>query len=223
MSQQKKASKTKVKRKLDTSMIIIVVGLVIIAIPFLVLGGILLSDSLKTGTPISGDRFNADLDPAITEKDLDEVQKAVFGLDEVESAEVILKTATLRVYLDTTDALTKEQAQALAEEAYTEVTDILSVSTYFSQQGTKKMYDLEIHVYNLSENRESDEFVYVIANKSSSMEEKIVQIVSEPKDPELAQQLNEKEEAKNNPTPTPETEITVGGDNDEASDEGGEE
>ena len=31
----------------------------------------------------------------------------------------------------------------------------------------------------------------------------------------------EKEEAKNNPTPTPEAEMTVGGDNDEASNEGG--
>lgn len=223
MSQEKKISKTKTKRKLDTSMIIIVLGLVIIAIPFLVLGGILISDSLKTGTPISGDRFNADLDPAITEQDIKEVHQAVFNLNEVENAEVVLKTATLRVYLDTTDALSKEQAQTLAEEAYTKVTDLLSVSTYFSQQGTKKMYDLEIHVYNLTENRDSDEFVYVIANKSSSMEEKIVQIVSEPKDPELAQQLNEKEEAKNNPTPTPESEMTVGGDNDESTDEGGEE
>lgn len=223
MSQQKKTTKVKTKRKLDTSMIIIVLGLVIIAIPFLVLGGILISDSLKTGTPISGDRFNADLDPAITEQDIKEVHQAVFNLNEVENAEVVLKTATLRVYLDTTDALSKEQAQTLAEEAYTKVTDLLSVSTYFSQQGTKKMYDLEIHVYNLTENRDSDEFVYVIANKSSSMEEKIIQIVSEPKDPELAQQLNEKEEAKNNPTPTPEAEMTVGGDNDEASNEGGEE
>jgi hypothetical protein len=77
------------------------------------------------------------------------------------------------------------------------------------------MYDMEIHVYNTDENTESDSFVYVIETKTSNMASPKRQLVSEPIDAELAQQLRDDVEARLNPTPTPDTEeggeINVGG------------
>lgn len=222
MSQKKKAQKTVVKKKtkMDTATKIIIAGLIIIAIPFLVLGMILLSDSMKTGTPITGDRFKNDLDPAITTEDLNQIESSLSALNGVEEVETVLKTATLRIYLDTEDSKDAESLKALAEEAYQKVTSILSESVYFSQHDNMKMYDLEIHAYNLKENRDSEAFSYVIASKSSSMDQFMVQVVSEAKDPELAQQLREEAEAKNNPTPTPDdSEMTVGGQEQETTEE----
>lgn len=223
MSQEKKTKKTVKKsnnKKMDAATKIIIAGLVIIAIPFLVLGYMLLSDSMKTGSPINGDRFKNDLNPAITTEDLSRVETAVKELSNVETVEVILKTATLRVYVDATDSLNTEAIQALAEETYQKVTAVLDLSTYFTQHDNMKMYDVEIHVYNLKENRDSDAFSYVITSKSSSMETANTQVVSEPRDPELAQQLLDEMEAKNNPTPTPnDDEMTVGGEEQETSED----
>lgn len=224
---ENKSVKTKKKsnKKLDASTIIIIVGLIIIMIPFLVLGYILLSDSMKTGSPITGDRFINDLDPAITENDLSSISAAIKNIDGVENVECVLKTATLRVYVDVDDNKTSEEIQTMAEEIYKAVTDECDEATYFSQNGTKKMYDLEVHVYNLKENRDSDDFIYVIVNKNSSMEKMVIQVVSEPKDPDLAKELLDELEAKNNPIPEEEEDsVTVGGESDEnlEGEQGGE-
>ena len=186
-SEKKDTKVNKSKKKVDTSIVIIIIGLIIIAIPFLVLGFFLISDSMKTGTPITGDRFTNDLNPAITESDISSVNSAVSAISGVESVETVLKTATLRVYVDTEDNKTIEEIEKIAEDTYTEVTDVLDESVYFTRTETKKMYDIEVHVFNLSDNRESEEFIYFIASKTSSMEEHMIQLVSEPKDPELAQ------------------------------------
>lgn len=230
MSQEKKAKKNaskkvkKDKKGIDAAIVIIIIGLIIIAIPFAFLGYILISDSMKTGTPITGDRFLNDLNPAITEDDQSRIVSAVGSLSNVESCEVILKTATLRVYVDAEDGLDNEALNSLATEAYDTVTGILNPSVYFTQHDGMKMYDIEIHVYNLKENRDSDAFGYVIANKSSSMEEAIIQVVSEAKDPELAQQLRDSLETEESPTPAPDDEgdITVGGEEQENVEDDGE-
>lgn len=224
---ENKTVKTKKKsnKKLDASTMIIIVGLIIIMIPFLVLGYILLSDSMKTGSPITGDRFVNDLDPAITETDLSSMNASIQNIDGVEKVECILKTATLRIYVDVDDNKTSEEVQTMTESIYEVITDELDEATYFSQNGSKKMYDLEVHVYNLKENRDSDDFVYVIANKNSSMEKMAIQVVSEPKDPDLAKELLDELEAKNNPAPeVNEDSVTVGGESDEnlEGEQGGE-
>lgn len=224
---ENKTVKTKKKsnKKLDASTMIIIVGLIIIMIPFLVLGYILLSDSMKTGSPITGDRFVNDLDPAITETDLSSINSSIQNIDGIETVECVLKTATLRIYVDVDDNKTSEEVQTMTASIYEVVTDELDEATYFSQNGSKKMYDLEVHVYNLKENRDSNDFVYVIANKNSSMEKMAIQIVSEPKDPDLAKELLDELEAKNNPAPeVNEDSVTVGGESDEnlEGEQGGE-
>ena len=92
---------------------------------------------------------------------------------------------------DIADDAGADTANAKADEIYGVITSVLDPSVYFTQADGKKMYDLEIHVYNLKDNRESDEFVYVIETKTSGMESPLKQTVSEPIDAELAQSLRD--------------------------------
>ena len=212
MSQTKKEKKAKKKGRMDAASWIIIIGLLIIAIPCAAFVYILLSAQAATGTAISGDRFTGDLDPAITETQMANVVTSVESIEGVESAEVILKSATVRVYVDTLDEMTPEVAEGIANQAYEKLTAECDPSVYFTQTASKKMYDIEVHAYNLTENRDSEEFVYVILSKSSSMEAPIARLVSEPLDPELATQLLEKLDRKLNPEKyeTNSDEITVG-------------
>ena len=212
MSQTKKEKKAKKKGRLDAASWIIIIGLLIIAVPCAAFLYILLSAQAATGTAISGDRFTGDLDPAITETQMANVVTSVETIEGVESAEVILKSATVRVYVDTLDEMTPEVAEGIANQAYEKLTAECDPSVYFTQTASKKMYDIEVHAYNLAENRDSEEFVYVILSKSSSMEAPIARLVSEPLDPELATQLLEKLDRKLNPEKyeTNSDEITVG-------------
>lgn len=211
MSQTTKEKKVKKKGRMDAASWIIIVGLLIIAIPCAAFAYILLSAQAATGTAISGDRFTGDLDPAITETQMTDVATAVQTIEGVESSEVILKSATLRVYVDTLDEMTPEVAEQIAYQAYDKLIEVCDASVYFTQTASKKMYDVEVHAYNLEENRDSDEFVYVIVNKSSSMEAPIARLVSEPLDPELAAQLLEKLDRKLHPEKYETSdEITVG-------------
>ncbi len=208
------AKKTKKSRKKNRrTAIIFWTCLVLILTPFLVLGWILLSAWLDTGSPILGERYDGDLNPAITRSDLDSIASSVRSMPEVESVDVELATATLRVYADVDDNMTAEAERVTADAIYQAVASVLDPSVYFTQTESKKMYDLEIHVYNLSKNRDSEEFAYVIETRTSSMTEPVVNIVSEPIDAALAQQLRDNVENRGKPTPTPDEtgEITVGG------------
>lgn len=223
--QKQKENKSEKKGKLDLSSWIIIIGLIIIAIPCIAFAYILLSAQSATGSVITGDRFTGDLDPAITEDQKTEIVTAAKTIEGVEGAEIVLKSATLRIYLDTVDEMTPEVAEEIANEMYTKLTGICDESTYFTQTASKKMYDVEIHAYNLEENRDSDEFVYVIVNKSSSMEAPIARLVSEPLDPELAAQLLDKLDRKLHPEKyeNEDSDVTVGeGDIEEPTDETGE-
>lgn len=212
MSQTNQEIKEKKKGRLDAASWIIIIGLLIIAVPCAAFLYILLSAQAATGTAISGDRFTGDLDPAITETQMANVVTSVETIEGVESAEVILKSATVRVYVDTLDEMTPEVAQGIANQAYEKLTAECDPSVFFTQTASKKMYDIEVHAYNLTENRDSEEFVYVILSKTSSMEAPIARLVSEPLDPELAAQLLEKLDRKLNPEKyeTNSDEITVG-------------
>ena len=81
----------------------------------------------------------------------------------------------------------------------------------YADEYKKKMYDLEVHVFNQNKDTENN-FVYVIETKTSSMEAPVIQLVSEPIDAELAESLRQAVENRNNPTPTPaeNDEMTVG-------------
>ena len=174
----------------------------------------IISAALDTGTPILGNRYKNDLDPAITKSELEEIKSATSNISGVQSASVELATATLRVYADIDDDASVESCKTIANEVYRAITSTLDANVYFSQHDGMKMYDLEVHVYNkMPKESNDDSFNYVIETKTSSMDEPIAQVVSEPINAELAQQLRDDVEARKNPTPTPtaETEIQVSG------------
>lgn len=209
-SNVKKTVKNK-KKKMKKADIILIVGGCLIALPFLVLGWFLISAAMDTGTPILGDRYVGNLDPAITSAQVSEVKENVKAIDGVEEADAKLATATLRVYLDIEDNASAENAKEVASQAYDKITGVLDVNTYFSQANGMKMYDLEIHVYNQMDDVESESFVYVIEEKTSKMEAPSQQVVSEPLYPELAEQLRQDVIDRNNPQASEDSsDITVG-------------
>lgn len=187
MSQTKK-SKPKMRR--SKVRIFIFVGILIILIPFIILGVILIQASMSTGKPILGDRFKNDLNPAITSEQLKEISTKIKAQSNVDSVDVSLKTATLRVYVDVSDTSSEQQVMDMSKSAYQDVISILDINTYFTQHDGKEMYDIEIHAYNQDKNTEEN-FIYVITNKNSSMEKEHSQVVSKALDPELAQQLRD--------------------------------
>lgn len=206
-SKEKKVKKKKPIRKAD---IILIIGLIIIALPFCVLAWFLISAQMASGRPNLGDRYANDLDPAITDSQQGDIEKDIKTIDGVEKANVELTTATLRVYVDIKDDAVETEAVSIANQTYDKVINVLSPSVYFSQRDNMKMYDLEIHVYNLDDNREDESFVYVIKLKNSNMDESTIQTVSKAQDEALAKQLRDDVESKNNPQNDDEGDITVG-------------
>ena len=226
MSEQNKKNKKPVtgtakkhkKKELDRSTVILITGLVLIAIPCLILGWILISASLDTGTPILGDRFQGDLDPAITSEQISQIETQVASEGSVDSVTVELATATLRIYVDAADSLSEEEATALSQTVYQDVTSVLPKSTYFTSTSSKKMYDLEVHVYNDLSLAGTDGYMYVIRTKNAAMEQAEVQTVSKPLDADLAQQLRDELEEKRNPSDDNEDEEIVSGEDTEQQD-----
>ena len=185
------ARKGKIKKNRHITGLLFWVCLILLAAPFVVLGWILLSSQMDNNTPVLGSRYEGDLDPAITKSQLQEVTTAIANIDDIESSDVQLATATLRVYINARDNADEETVKAKASKAYEVVSGILDPNVYFTQQDGKKMYDLEIHVSNLLERGDNPNFIYVIETKTSSMKEPKAQVVSKPRNAELAQQLRD--------------------------------
>lgn len=192
MSQNKNIVYKK-KKTTHRTAVLFWICLILVIAPFAVLGWILFSASRDTHTPVLGKRYDGDLDPAITSSQMDDVRNAVAGVSGVDSADVQMQTATLRIYADIADNATADDANNIADAVYAAVTGVLDPNTYFSQANGEKMYDLEINVYTIPERTgvEGENFVYVIDTKTSSMTDPQKQLVSEPIDAELAQQLRD--------------------------------
>ena len=114
---------------------------IVILIPVLLLGWIYLSAKESSGSPTVGSRFDNSLNPAITEEQLDKVKSAM-KLDGVESVEVNLISATLRINIDTKDDASSAKVKSIMNEAYDKVNDILPIKKYFTNNDSDKMYDL---------------------------------------------------------------------------------
>lgn len=189
----KKVDKKKKKAKKQSEKLgfnwVLFVCLIIIAIPCGVFLWIILSALEDTGTPILGNRFLNDLNPAIQTAQVEQIDQKIEGLDGVEACEVNLIVATLRVHVDVSDTLTRDEVKNLALNIYGSITDVLPVETYFTQIEDQKQYDLEINVYNNIELEE--EFIMYNVVKNSPMETYLIHDVSTPIDAELAQELRD--------------------------------
>ena len=142
---------------------------------------------------MTGVRFSEeDLNPAITEEQITQVQEAM-TFDYVESVEVNLKSATLRVNInmeDIVDEVDLELVQNTAQSAYDAIAEILPIDTYFTQKDDGgKMYDLSINVYNyaqIDDEHTADHQVYVCLTKTSASDESVMDVLTQARDEELA-------------------------------------
>ena len=192
---QKMNKETKIRKSHRSRRTIAVfwICLILVITPIAILGWMLVSSAMDTHKPVLGNRYEGDLDPAITQEQIDTINISVAAIDGVEAEFSNMATATLRIYAKVANTATKEDATAMAQNIYSTVTTTLDPTVYFAQADGKKMYDLEIHVYNMSaeEDRTADTFVYVIGTKTSNMTDPQYQTVSEARYPELAQQLRD--------------------------------
>ncbi|MCF0111749.1 MAG: hypothetical protein HUJ58_07600 [Erysipelotrichaceae bacterium] len=165
-------------------------ALIIVAIPCGLFAYILYTASQNTGTPIVGDRFLGDLDPAITEEALTELRSDIRSIEGVEEISVNCIVATLRVNVDVDDTKTREEVSKITEAIYTAIDAKLPVDVYFTATDAKKMYDMELNVYN-NLNLESPDFIMYNLVKNSPMKTYILSDVSTPINAELAQELRD--------------------------------
>ena len=181
-----KKPKSRFKRVLESKTTTII-SLVILMIPFIVFGYIIFRDSSQTGDPVIGSRFDDQLEPAIKDSQLETIESGLSK--EIVSKKVTLKAATLRIYLEVDQSVNKEAIKELADNTYSQVVEVLPIETYFSLQGSKKMYDFEVHVFNNVEDRDSEDFIYYQIIKSSSSEESVDRFVTDVKDAEFKEEV----------------------------------
>lgn len=208
----KKINKTEVKKqktknkKRDWSFYAIIACLIIIAIPTVFLGYHIISAKIGTGKALVGNRFDGDLDPAITKENMDTLKTNLEGLEGVESASVDLKTATLRISLKVAEDFDKDSYSQLADTAYEQVNGVTPIETYFTATDKRKMYDLEINVYNILKPTEEqlESFVYYLKSKSSGSENQHGSFLTDTQSPDFVKELIEEQTAPSEPTEEPE-------------------
>lgn len=164
--------------------------LVIILIPFVIIGYVILTSMGGQDEPVVGNRFHSsDLNPSISKDQISQVQNAVSSIGSVQNVEVNLKSATLRISVDIDDVANADTCNSIAQEAYKQVTGILPADTYFTNTEDSKMYDLEIDVYNfLLDDTHTDGQIYYKVYKTGAGEVS-TQNMTQPKDQELVNQL----------------------------------
>ena len=191
MSKKKKLTKS----TFSSQSIIYIIAIVVIIVPLLLLGVVYFSTKENAGSPTFGDRFETSLDPAIERTQLKEIEKALVYND-VENVEVNLKSATLRITLDTKDNVGSDCITAILKDAYKKVDAILPVKTYFMNQENKKMYDLDIHAYNfLAEEDNTKGWVYKELIKNAAAKSSKIDTLSAPRDKETSDTLLQQQEA----------------------------
>lgn len=164
--------------------------LIVILIPFLIVGYVILTSLGGQNEPVVGNRFDSnDLNPAITNDQISQVQTAIASIGGVENVEVNLKSATLRISIDVSDDANADTCNAIAQEAYNQVNGILPVDTYFTNTEDAKMYDLEIDAYNFLLDDSHTEGQVDIKVYKSGAGQVVTQNITEAKDSELASQL----------------------------------
>ncbi|MEG0409751.1 MAG: hypothetical protein RR538_02205 [Erysipelotrichaceae bacterium] len=164
-------------------------GFVVVMIPVCILLYIIFRTMGNTDEPVNGDRFENDLNPAISEKKLKEL-KGSLVFDGVEGVNVNLKTATLRININTNDDLNGDQITAIMNQAYDKVIAVLPIETYFTNKKNCQMYDVEVNVYNLiPDDKTTIAPIYVVKSKSAAASEATIDVKTTPLDEKLANTL----------------------------------
>lgn len=167
--------------------------LLIIIIPVFVLAFILITSMEKAGQPVVGSRFDGQLNPAIKDSEVKKIEDSLKS-DAFDKVEVQLKSATLRISIDTKNEIDQAGVEAIANDVYTKVTAVLPVDTYFTNQLTKdstiKMYDMEINVYNyIPDDTNRAGWIKCVLHKNATEEEAGMDWPSIPRDEEVTNQV----------------------------------
>ncbi len=182
------AKKTSNPAKLKKPHVILWLGIIVLLIPCIALGAVLFNSLEDSTKPVVVDRFNNELNPAITENDLTSIKSAL-NYENVDKLEVNLISATLRVMINTADNMQEGDLLWILNDTAEKVTAILPVETYFTNKDGMKMYDLEIHVYNTTKGSEENPQIYYTKTKNAASEEWVVDNFSTAKNSELAQNI----------------------------------
>lgn len=182
---------SKSKRKLQVYWpgITLMLALAILAVPATVFFNIMVEMQVLAGNPVTGERFMNDLNPKISDNQLEEVTDALKQLPNVVDLEVNLRSATLRVNVMTPLTISEAEVSTLIEAIKATLFEPLPVASYFTATTTTKQYDIEIHIRNTTDVIDSAYF-YVIVSKTSLMDEFILDDVSVANNPEFVAQLN---------------------------------
>lgn len=144
------------------------------------------------GAPVVGTRYEGDLDPKLTQAELDPVIEKIKGVSEVEDASGNLLSATVRFHVDVKDGMNTKQVEAKLKEVWKVITEELPVETYFTNAENKKMYDIEVDCYTYKPNKDKkagDDWVYLKALKNGASKKYRIDYLTTPKDKELVKQI----------------------------------
>lgn len=187
--------KTKTKRKLKITLggYVLIISVVVSMIAVGYFGWTLFEVWNRTGTITVGNRFLLQLDPPITTEQLTTLRTQLTDTNNVEESSVNLNSATLRITVLINPDLSVEELQATILSLKDLVNATLPISTYFADTDSHKMYDLEIHIYNDKDHTDTETFDYhyFVLVKNGTMNAWLVQELSAPVNPELAQQLRD--------------------------------
>jgi hypothetical protein len=189
MTQRKTPVKKRKISKIHWPTVVLILSLVLIAIPTVAIGKVLYDAFAATGTPLFGNRYDLDLNPKITSEQLSELESKISDEVLVDDVKITLISASLRVNVDVNDEITLEELTTLATALYSHVAAVLPVDTYFKMNETSKMYDLELHIFNNLELKDDESYKYLLFLLNSVMEEPLIQLVSDPKNPEFVEEL----------------------------------
>lgn len=186
----KKEKKVKTKPKQGHKLVWFT--LIIIAVPFVIVGYVLLTSIGGQNKPVVGNRFQgSDLDPKITEESMNSIQEQASSIDGVEAATINLNSATLRLHLDMDDGYSQDQIQSAVDQSYEIINSVLPIDQYFTNREDAKMYDLEIDVYNwiVDDSHSSDGQIYIKCTKTGAAGDKVVDVMTTPKNQDLVNQI----------------------------------
>lgn len=170
MKTEKVMTEKKAKKKHRPNWVLRI-SILVVAVPVLILAFVLLTSLEKKGEPVDGDRFKTHLDPEIKDSSLKSIKSAL-AYDNVDKVEVNLISATLRITIDVNDALDAASIENITNDAYEKVNGIIPIGTYFTNHDKVKMYDLEINVYNLIPNENTQVTqIWAVKHKNASEEE----------------------------------------------------
>lgn len=183
--------KTPSKQKVKQGHKLVWLTLIIIAIPCVLVGYVLITSMEQQNQPVVGNRFQkGDIDPKITQDQLDQLQASLSEIGGVEGVTVNLKSATLRVHLNVMDDASQDQINAIVDEVYNRVAAILPIETYFTNNENGKMYDLEVDGYNylVDEAHPQESQIYIKVTKTGAGN-RVTDYLTQPKDQDLVNQI----------------------------------